>query len=79
MRALVKAQYDALRPAGDNSLARLATHQLFGTTRVMRRYVQSTRHQQGLLQILQDFCFNDKSVCRQCRFAELARNWPAAA
>ena len=44
----------------------------------MRRYVQTTRQQQGLLQILQDFCFNDKSVCRECRFAELARRWPTA-
>ena len=78
LQAQAKARYDALRPSGDNSLARLATHQLFGTTRVMRRYVQTTRQQQGLLQILQDFCFNDKSVCRQCRFAELARRWPAA-
>ena len=73
LRAQAKAQYDALRPTGDNSLARLATHQLFGTTSVMRRYVQTTRQQQGLLQILQDFCFNDKSVCRQCRFAALAQ------
>ena len=78
LQAQAKAQYAALRPAGDNNLARLATHQLFGTTRVMRRYVQTTRQQQGLLQILQDFCFNDKSVCRRCRFAELARRWPAA-
>jgi len=78
LQAQAKARYDALRPAGDNSLARLATQQLFGTTRVMRRYVQTTRQQQGLLQILQDFCFNDKSVCRQCRFAALARRWPAA-
>ena len=78
LQAQAKAQYDALLPAGDNSLARLATHQLFGTPRVMRRYVQTTRQQQGLLQILQDFCLNDKSVCRQCRFVELARRWPTA-
>ncbi len=78
LQALAKAHYDALRPTGDNSQARLATHQLFGTPRVMRRYVQTTRQQQGLLQILQDFCFNDKSVCRECRFAELARRWPTA-
>ena len=77
LRAQAKTQYDALRPTGDNSLARLATQQLFGTTKVMRRYVQTARQQQGLLQILQDFCFNDKSVCRQCRFAELVRHWPA--
>ena len=75
LQSQAKAQFDELRPADDNRLARLATHQLFGTTRVMRRYVQTTRAQQGLLQILQDFCFNDKSVCRQCRFPELVRRW----
>ena len=78
LEAQAKARYTALKPSGDNSLARLATQQLFGTVAVMRRYVTTTRQQQGLLQILQDFCFNDKSVCRQCRFAALAKQWAVA-
>lgn len=70
-----KAQYDALRPASDNAIVRLAGQQLFDKAALASRHLKSTRQQQGLIQIFQDFCLNDKSACRQCQFPELVKQW----
>lgn len=67
-------RYAALGAAAGNSVARLAGRQLFGNA---RNVAKTTRQQQGLLQIFQDFCLNDKSGCTQCQFPELARRWAA--
>jgi hypothetical protein len=32
-------------------------------------------HQQGLLQIYEDFCMQDNSDCAQCPFPEQMANW----
>ena len=37
--------------------------------------INTARRQQGLTQIFQDFCLNDKSACQQCQFPELAKRW----
>lgn len=78
LHAKATGQYAALRAAAGNSVARLAGQQLFGQTSAARGFVKTTRQQQGLLQIFQDFCLNDKSACHQCQFPELARRWAAA-
>ncbi|MCG3150414.1 MAG: hypothetical protein PCFJNLEI_03900 [Verrucomicrobiae bacterium] len=71
----VKDRYAALRPASDNAIVRLAGEQLFAKAAVANRHVKTTRQQQGLIQIFQDFCLNDKSACRLCQFPELVRRW----
>jgi hypothetical protein len=75
LRAKAKARYDTLRAAPSNSILRLAGQQLFETPAIARRLLKTARQQQGLMQIFQDFCLNDKSACRQCQFPELARQW----
>jgi hypothetical protein len=35
----------------------------------------SARHQQGLIQIFQDFCLNNTSNCADCQFPELLNRW----
>jgi len=73
----VKEQYARLPAAPSNSVVRLATGQLFEQSSAMRRFIKTTRQQQGLMQIFHDFCVNDKSACRQCQFPDLVRRWAA--
>jgi hypothetical protein len=70
-----KALYARLPAAPSNSILRLASSQLFEQPSSARRSVRTTRQQQGLMQIFQDFCLNDKSACRQCQFPDLVRHW----
>ena len=72
-----KAQYARLPAVPSNSIILLATTQLFEQPSSARRYLKTTRQQQGLMQIFQDFCLNDKSACRQCQFPDLVRHWSA--
>jgi hypothetical protein len=75
----VKSRYDALRPVPTHSILRLATQQLLGSGRLAREVLTTARQQQGLIQIFQDFCLNDKSACRKCQFPELAWRWTTPA
>jgi uncharacterized protein DUF2851 len=61
-------------PAGeDNSLLRLARQRLLGTT--SRKVLGNAAAQQGLLQIVRDFCEHSNALCENCRFPELVRSW----
>jgi hypothetical protein len=73
-----KARYARLPAAPSNSIVRLASGQLFEEPSAARRVVKTSRQQQGLMQIFQDFCLNDKSACRQCQFPDLVRRWATA-
>jgi hypothetical protein len=77
LRAKAKARYDALRAGPSNAVTRLAGMQLFEAQSTARKIIKTARQQQGLMQIFQDFCLNDKSACHQCQFPELARRWGA--
>jgi hypothetical protein len=70
-----KAQYARLPAAPSNSVIRLAGGQLFEESSAARRFIKTTRQQQGLMQIFHDFCVNDKSACHQCQFPDLVRQW----
>jgi len=64
-------------PAGeDNSLLRLARQRLLGTT--SRKFLGNAAAQQGLLQIVRDFCEHSNALCDNCRFPELVRSWGSA-
>jgi hypothetical protein len=76
MRA-AQMQYAKLPAAPSNNVVRLASGQLFDKPAAARRFVRTARQQQGLMQVFQDFCLNDKSACRRCQFPELARRWTA--
>ncbi len=59
--------------ADDNSVLRLARQRLLGG--LPSRQFQTAALQQGLLQIVRDFCNHSNAVCAECRFPDLVRSW----
>jgi hypothetical protein len=62
----------------DNSVLKLARQRLLGTGKT--GILQTAAAQQGLMQIVRDFCEHSNAVCADCRFPGLVRggNAPAA-
>lgn len=48
---------------------------LFGDDPRGAQFLKSVAHQQGLLQIYEDFCLQDNSDCAQCPFPEQMQKW----
>jgi Protein of unknown function (DUF2851) len=48
---------------------------LFGDDSRRKEFLKTVAHQQGLLQIYEDFCLQDNSDCAQCPFPEQMRKW----
>jgi hypothetical protein len=71
----VERRYFAWPAAQDNSLLRLARQRLLGNA--PRRTLRSAAMQQGLIQIVRDFCEHANALCQNCKFPELAREWAA--
>jgi hypothetical protein len=63
--------------AEDNSVLRLARQRLLGDAKPGA--LRGAAAQQGLLQILRDFCEHSNSLCENCRFPELVKSWSVAA
>jgi hypothetical protein len=63
--------------AEDNSVLRLARERLLGGKD--RRTLPGAAAQQGLIQMVRDFCDHSNSVCHQCKLPDLARAAAAAA
>jgi Protein of unknown function (DUF2851) len=59
--------------AEDNSILKLARQRLLGTSNA--RILKTAAAQQGLLQIVRDFCEHSNAVCDDCRFPDLVRGW----
>jgi hypothetical protein len=59
--------------AEDNSLLKLARQRLLGTSRAGS--LKGAAQQQGLMQIIRDFCEHSNAVCADCRFPELVQGW----
>jgi len=74
LRAEIERRYFSWPPAEDNSVLRLARQRLLGTG--SRRGFQSAAQQQGLMQIVRDYCDHANAVCDQCGFPGLVRQWP---
>ncbi|MEO7677736.1 MAG: DUF2851 family protein, partial [Verrucomicrobiota bacterium] len=64
--------YFAWPAVGDNSVLRLARQRLLGG-RSPRR-MRTAAAQQGLLQIVRDFCEHSNAICADCRFPGLVRS-----
>lgn len=58
--------------AQDNAALRLARARLLGSE---DRPLPTAAAQQGLLQIVRDFCEHSNSLCAHCRFPELIQEW----
>jgi Protein of unknown function (DUF2851) len=66
----------ALLPApSSNRRLETAATRLFGNDPRRTQFLKTVAHQQGLLQIYEDFCMKDNSDCAQCPFPEQMRNW----
>lgn len=64
-------RYFAWPRSEDNAVLRLARARLFGGQKV--RWIKTAAAQQGLLQIVRDFCDHSNALCDQCQFPELVR------
>jgi hypothetical protein len=69
--AEVERRYFAWPAAEDNSVLKLARQRLLGTSKP--GLLQGAAEQQGLLQIVRDFCEHSNAICADCRFPELVR------
>lgn len=64
----LRLAYLAWPKSEDNSVLRLARQRLLGTR--SGRVLKTAGHQQGLLQIVRDFCAHTDSLCTDCPFPD---------
>ncbi len=76
MQQQVERRYFAWPAAEDNARLKLARQRLLGGAH--RQALKTAAAQQGLMQILRDFCDNSNAVCDACKFPQLVRDWQAA-
>ncbi|MBI3192074.1 MAG: hypothetical protein HYZ36_05355 [Pedosphaera parvula] len=69
LRQRAEARYFAWPAAEDNTVLRLARQRLLGDAGL--RVLSTAAHQQGLLQIVRDFCDQSNAICEQCPFPSL--------
>jgi hypothetical protein len=77
LQAEAERRYFAWPAAEDNSVLRLARDRLLGGRRDVR--LTSAAMQQGLLQVVRDFCDHSNALCADCKFPELVSNWRISA
>ncbi|HMJ88313.1 MAG TPA: DUF2851 family protein [Candidatus Acidoferrum sp.] len=71
--SLAEARYFAWPAAEDNSVLRLARNRLLGGRRIAK--LRNAAMQQGLMQVVRDFCDHANALCGDCKFPELVCNW----
>jgi len=71
----IEHRFEVWPAAEDNAVLRLARQRLLGRTPLRSAAARNAARQQGLLQIVQDFCGHCTSDCADCGFPELVRNW----
>jgi hypothetical protein len=76
LRLEIERRYFDWPAAEDNSVLKLARQRLLGTSN--RRALRSAAEQQGLMQIVRDFCEHSNAVCDNCRLPALAGEFRAA-
>ena len=69
----MERRFFAWPAAEDNSVLKLARQRLLGTSNA--RAFKSAAQQQGLLQIVRDFCEHSNAICADCQFPDLVRSW----
>lgn len=71
----LERRYNAWPAAEDNSVLRLARQRLLARAATGRSGLNTAAAQQGLLQIVRDFCDHSNATCDGCSFPELVKNW----
>jgi len=74
-RTRLWAEYLELPALLDNQKVRRAVLRLFGDGGLGAEYQKKLHHQQGLLQVYEDFCLEDDSACADCPFPERIKEW----
>lgn len=69
----VERRYFAWPAAGDNAVLKLARQRLLGAA--SPKILSTAAQQQGLMQIVRDFCEHSNAVCDDCRFPGQVRAW----
>jgi len=69
----IERRYFAWPLAEDNAVLRLARQRLLGSA---SRRLKCAAEQQGLMQIVRDFCDHSNAICDQCQFPELVKALP---
>jgi len=75
LRLEMERRFFAWPSAEDNAVLRLARQRLLGGAPA--KFPRGAAAQQGLLQIVRDYCEHSNALCADCRFPELVRRWPA--
>jgi Protein of unknown function (DUF2851) len=73
LRERIEQRYFAWPSAEDNSLLRLARQRLLGGA--SRNVLRGAAAQQGLIQIVRDFCERSNALCDNCQFPKLVRDF----
>jgi hypothetical protein len=73
LRREIENRFNTWPAAEDNAILRLARQRLLGGA--SRRALRTAAEQQGLIQIVRDFCDHSNAICENCRFPEMARNF----
>jgi hypothetical protein len=68
-------EYAKLPAHLSNRRLETAMTRLFGDDSRRNEFLKTVAHQQGLLQIYEDFCMQDNSDCAQCPFPEQMAKW----
>lgn len=71
----VWSDFEKLPARLSNRRLETAVTRLFGGNARGRFFTKTVAHQQGLLQIYEDFCLQDNSDCAQCPFPEQMQKW----
>src|SRR5258707_7664900 len=69
------SEYTKLPARLSNRRLETGATRLFGDDLRRKQFLKTVAHQQGLLQIYEDFCLQDNSDCAQCPFPEQMRKW----
>jgi uncharacterized protein DUF2851 len=73
LRLEIENRFNAWPPAEDNAVLRLARQRLLGGA--PRRALRTAAEQQGLLQLVRDFCDHSNAACEGCQFPDLVHHW----
>jgi len=71
----LEQRYFSWPPAQDNSALRLARQRLLGGA--TPRALPGAAAQQGLLQMVRDFCDHSNAICDHCQLPKLVQDWMA--
>jgi hypothetical protein len=74
-RTRLWAEYLELPSMLENQKVTRAVLRLFGDCTRGQLFQKKLHHQQGLLQLYEDFCLEDDTACADCPFPERLKDW----